>query len=260
MPVIVAISGVADASSSAAAQRGSAARPAGATADRPSGLRCERRRCSAGVSSSSAPPGRGSPAALDDARRTRPRSSGQKRSASVVVDEREVALGHDRRSILNSAISSVDHATGRTASAPTSRAGARGRPPSSAVPAPYHDGSRIRFCVHANTHGIARSVLEPAAARVRDAGREPIVQLGQLVDRRDLVEEAHELRVVVDEVAVARRASGRPARSISARHSAGTAMRGARGRAGAPRAVCSSERPASSGIGVAWPRSPRPAR
>ena len=43
----------------------------------------------------------------------------------------------------------------------------------SALPTPYHPGTRCRFCVHANTHGIAR---RSASERVppRRAGREPM--------------------------------------------------------------------------------------
>ena len=44
------------------------------------------------------------------------------------------------------------------------------------MPQPYQAGSRQRFCVHAKTHGIARSAsssLRPAASG-RETGREPI--------------------------------------------------------------------------------------
>ena len=48
----------------------------------------------------------------------------------------------------------------------------RSRAPRSAVPSPSQPGSRIRDCVHENTHGIARRSPIPAA-RERFAGREP---------------------------------------------------------------------------------------
>ena len=41
------------------------------------------------------------------------------------------------------------------------------------MPAPYQDGSSRRFCVHANTHGIARSDSTSLDLR-RDGGREPM--------------------------------------------------------------------------------------
>ena len=40
-------------------------------------------------------------------------------------------------------------------------------------PAPYHAGSMWRDCVHANTHGTARSASKPSLPG-RTAGREPI--------------------------------------------------------------------------------------
>jgi len=43
----------------------------------------------------------------------------------------------------------------------------------SAAPAPYHDGSSTRFCVHANTHGMARRASTPPELRLD--GREPML-------------------------------------------------------------------------------------
>src|SRR3954466_16359971 len=44
-----------------------------------------------------------------------------------------------------------------------------------AVPHPYQAGSRQRFCVHANTHGIARSDARYSAPSGRREGREPML-------------------------------------------------------------------------------------
>ena len=103
---------------------------------------------------------------------------------------------------MNSAISSVPISPRKNGqSRYISRCSSRS-PECSAVPAPYQDGSSRRFCVHANTHGIARSDSTSLDLR-RDGGREPMLSWRQLGDRRDLGEEAQELRVVVDERAVA---------------------------------------------------------
>ena len=75
---------------------------------------------------------------------------------------------------MKSAISSVEHAIRKNGhERHISRCSSRS-PSSSALPAPNHDGSRIRFCVHANTHGIARRSSSRPPLR-REAGREPIV-------------------------------------------------------------------------------------
>ena len=54
--------------------------------------------------------------------------------------------------------------------------------PPRAVPTPYQLGSRCRFCVHANTHGMARRSSTrippsppPSSPPGRRDGREPIV-------------------------------------------------------------------------------------
>jgi hypothetical protein len=75
---------------------------------------------------------------------------------------------------LNSAISSVPIRPRKNGqSRHISRCNSRS-PADSAVPAPYHDGSSSRFCVHANTHGIARSDSTPATP-LREGGREPML-------------------------------------------------------------------------------------
>ena len=75
---------------------------------------------------------------------------------------------------MNSAISSVDTTEAKNGhSAFISRSTSRSAS-ANAVPAPYQDGSSTRFCVHANTHGIARSASTPAEIPARDGGREPM--------------------------------------------------------------------------------------
>ena len=45
-----------------------------------------------------------------------------------------------------------------------------------AAPRPYHAGIKQRFCVHENTHGIARRSASVRSPR-RRAGRDPIFKL-----------------------------------------------------------------------------------
>ena len=137
--------------------------------------------------------------------------------ALVLVDHERVhavalgALGHEvevepRRSAGSTSRGSSRRsrrARGRTASRGTCGA-ACAAPPRvsasgpSAVPTPYQAGSRQRFCVHENTHGIARS--PDSSPPPAGPSRRPRADLEQreLVDRREAVEERRE-RLVVHE-------------------------------------------------------------
>jgi hypothetical protein len=73
---------------------------------------------------------------------------------------------------LNSAISSVAIRLRKNGQPSHISRCSSASPAASASPAPYQDGSSSRFCVHANTHGIARSAaMSPTAPR--EGGREP---------------------------------------------------------------------------------------
>ena len=88
------------------------------------------------------------------------------------------------------------------------------------VPQPYHAGSRQRFCVHAKTHGIARS--EPTIVLAFWPPRRPRADVEQreLLDRRERAEEVDEARVV-DERAVDAACARRRAASTSSSAPAG---------------------------------------
>src|SRR3712207_7718414 len=58
----------------------------------------------------------------------------------------------------------------------------------SAVPAPYQEGSSTRFCVHANTHGIARRASTPAATPLRSEEHTSELQSRQYLVCRLLLE------------------------------------------------------------------------
>ncbi len=72
-----------------------------------------------------------------------------------------------------------------------------------AAPQPYHAGKRQRFCVQANTHGIARSDPRNSAPSGRRDGREPMLSKRELVHRRECSEEGDEPRIL-NEFAVRR--------------------------------------------------------
>ena len=162
------------------------------------GLRCERRReqrrrvepsrRESPVISSSRPTSRSCSSAMSGHSARAParrRAAGSARPRRVGLEERHL----ERR----------DHRARRTASRRASRAQLAEVASLSAVPAPYQDGSSSRFCVHAKTHGIARSASTPPAPPARDGGREPMLSSRQLGDRRRLREEAQEVVVLVDQ-------------------------------------------------------------
>ena len=68
------------------------------------------------------------------------------------------------------------------------------------VPRPYQPGSVNRACVHANTHGIARSEwMPPFDLRADDGG---LRRTSGSIDRRRHAEVLVEIRGIVDERAV----------------------------------------------------------
>ena len=190
----------------AARAGGAAARPAGTTAGR-------RRGC--GGRSTPAAPARGragarsSPTSSSSAH-VRSNSLAQRAPDALarlgVVPQRHVALRDRAGRPWRTPSRRWPAAPRRTAtSAAISRSSVERRAPRAPrparVPSPNQAGSTIRACVHENTHGIARSdSMPPSVRRLRRARAEP--QARDLVQRRGGGEEAREVRVAVDELAV----------------------------------------------------------